>query len=57
MNAKPTICPACGELIIVWPHTDGRTLVIPEHPDRVMPGDACTAGSRMLADITNSDPR
>lgn len=46
MNAAPIICPACGELIIVWPDLDGHTLVIPMHPDRVTPFASCVAGAR-----------
>lgn len=43
MEAMPKICPACGELIIVWPQPDGQTMVAPVHPDRVFPFLTCSA--------------
>lgn len=45
MIAAPMICPACGELVVVWPESDGHTLVIPAHPDRVTPIVDCVAGA------------
>jgi hypothetical protein len=49
MIATPMICPECGELVVVWPDTDGRALVIPEHPDAVMPSESCVAGMKPVS--------
>lgn len=48
MNATPIICPACGELLIAWPDTDETTLVVPAHPDRVMPFVDCAASAHAM---------
>jgi len=48
MEAAPSICPACGELIIVWPDSVGRTLVIPAHPDLVDPDQSCVATAEQV---------
>lgn len=40
MNRTPLICPHCGELVLAW-IADARTLVVPAHPDRVMPSEEC----------------
>ena len=50
MDAMPMTCPTCGELIIVWPGSDGHTLVIPNHLDRVNPFAECLASARLLQD-------
>lgn len=51
MIATPMICPACGELIIVWPQSDGCTLVIPAHPDLVTPFVSCAAGAQPVDSV------
>lgn len=42
MERAPIICPACGELVIVW-QCDQRTQVVPMHPDRISPFSDCIA--------------
>ncbi len=49
MEPVPIICPACGELIIVRPETDGRVLVVPAHPDRITPFVDCVVNARVTA--------
>lgn len=48
MEAMPIICPTCGELVIACPGTERYTLVVPRHPDRVMPFEECAAGARAI---------
>lgn len=50
MDAMPTLCPTCGELIVVRPCPDSRALIIPRHPDRVTPFVECLASARQLQD-------
>lgn len=44
------ICPRCGELLIVRPDQDSRTLTIPRHEDVIEPGTRCTASLRCVRD-------
>jgi hypothetical protein len=46
MKATPMICPQCGELVVAWPDWFKTTLVVPVHPDRVMPFEDCAAAAR-----------
>jgi hypothetical protein len=48
VHIAPTLCPSCGELIIVSTGDDGRVLV-PEHPDRLWPMMRCTEDSRLMS--------
>lgn len=48
MEAMPIICPVCGELVIARPDIERCTLVVPPHPDRVMPFEECIAGARAI---------
>lgn len=50
MNATPTICPLCGELVIAWISADDCTLVVPPHPDQVWPWTDCLASARAMRD-------
>lgn len=40
------ICPHCGELVVIWPDWFKNTMVVPAHPDRVMPFEECAASAR-----------
>lgn len=42
------ICPACGELVVARPEQE--VLIIPAHPDRVMPFDQCSARVVTMSD-------
>jgi hypothetical protein len=46
MEQTPLICPVCGELVIARPDL-WNTLIIPPHPDRVMP-QQCPASALVL---------
>lgn len=50
MNARPAICPACGELVIAWILREARALMLPIHPDRVAPTGDCVASARTVRD-------
>jgi hypothetical protein len=50
MNARPEICPLCGELVIAFSFDAGCTLVVPIHPDAVTPWVDCSASARAIRD-------
>lgn len=51
LPAEPAICPACGELIIIWGIGSFSTgLVIPTHTDAVTPWAECAASAHVLLD-------
>ncbi len=57
MNATPTLCPGCGELVIAWFSTDGDSLLLPTHPDRVYPAFDCAAGSQSAVSVVPPEVR
>ena len=50
MKETPMICPNCGELLIVSPFREGRTLMIPWHEDMIEPGAICAMSYRIFQD-------
>jgi hypothetical protein len=47
MEITPMICWHCGELVLAG-LTAEHTLVVPAHPDRVMPFEECVASARAI---------